>query len=89
MIAGLHPFVLLRRATVLVLMCGFSSPLLAAMVGTPEDLAAVIALHGRPCGKVVDYKRSGENDFVARCATGDVYRVFVDAGGRVRVEKQN
>jgi hypothetical protein len=69
------------------LMCALSSPLSAATVSTAEDLTAVIALQGRPCGKVVSYKKLGENEFIARCSTGDVYRVYVDAGGRVRVEK--
>ncbi len=76
-------------ALAFVLGSGFSAALFGAVVGTAEDLASVIALHGRPCGKVVDYKKSGENDYIARCASGDVYRVHVDAGGRVRVDKQN
>ena len=76
-------------AAIVILMCGFSSPVRAAAVGTAEDLASVIALHGMPCGKVVDFKKQAENDFIARCATGDVYRVSVDADGRVRVDKQS
>ncbi len=70
------------------LLCALSSPLRAATVSTAQDLTAVIALQGRTCGKVVSYKKLGENEFVARCSTGDVYRVYVDAGGRVRVEKE-
>jgi hypothetical protein len=57
-------------------------------VETAEDLAAVIALRGKPCGKVVNAKKLGDNDYRARCATGDVYRVRVDKRGRVTVTKQ-
>ena len=32
-----------------------------------EDLAAVIALQGKPCGEVVSYTVQGENDFLATC----------------------
>jgi hypothetical protein len=74
-------------ALISFLLCALSSPLEAATVSTAQDLTAVIALQGRPCGKVVSYQKLGENEFVARCSTGDVYRVYVDAGGRVRVEK--
>jgi hypothetical protein len=70
------------------LLCVLSSPLGAATVSTAQDLTAVIALQGRTCGKVVSYEKLGENEFIARCSTGDVYRVYVDAKGRVRVEKE-
>jgi hypothetical protein len=79
-----------RSSLVLVglLLCALFSPLEAATVSTAQDLTAVIALQGRPCGKVVSYTKVGENEFIARCSTGDVYRVYVDAKGRVRVEKE-
>jgi hypothetical protein len=80
--------VLLPRAGMAVLLGGGLFPISAAEVGTAEDLAAVIALHGKPCGKVVDYQKHSETDFIARCATGDVYRVSVDERGRVRVDPQ-
>lgn len=52
-----------------------------------QDLSAVIALQGKPCGEVVSYVAKGENDFVATCKDGNRYRVHVK-DGRVLVEKQ-
>ena len=52
-----------------------------------QDLAAVIALHGKPCGEVVSYVVQGDNDFVAACKDGNRYRVYVKEG-RVTVEKK-
>ena len=51
------------------------------------DLAAVIALQGMPCGKVVSASQLGQDDYVASCEDGNRYRVFVNAEGRVVVEK--
>ena len=52
-----------------------------------QDLAAVIALQGKPCGEVVSYVVQGENDFLATCKDGNRYRVHVK-DGRVVVEKR-
>ena len=52
-----------------------------------EDLTAVIALQGKPCGEVVSYVVQGENDFTATCKDGNRYRVHVK-DGRVVVEKK-
>ena len=52
-----------------------------------QDLAAVIALQGKPCGEVVSYVVQGDNDFVAICKDGNRYRVYVK-DGRVVVEKK-
>ena len=52
-----------------------------------RDLAAVIALQGLPCGKVVSASQRGEDDYVASCADGNRYRVYVNEDGRVIVEK--
>ena len=52
-----------------------------------QDLAATIALHGLPCDKVVDSKRNGDSDYTATCQDGNRYHVFVDAQGRVVVQK--
>ena len=52
-----------------------------------EDLTAVIALQGKPCGEVVSYTVQGENDFLATCKDGNRYRVYVK-DGRVVVEKK-
>jgi hypothetical protein len=48
----------------------------------------VIALNGRPCGKVVNATKRGEDDYVATCEDGNRYRVYVK-DGRVVVEKTN
>jgi len=57
-------------------------------VDVAKDLTAVIALQGKPCGNVVSYEKLGENDYLARCASGDVYRVYVNEEGRVVVVKR-
>ena len=53
-----------------------------------KDLTAVIALQGQPCGTVVSYEKLGENDYLARCKSGDAYRVYVNEQGRVVVVKR-
>lgn len=52
------------------------------------DLKATIALHGMPCDQVTDVKRNGDSDYLASCKDGNRYHVFVDAQGRVIVEKK-
>jgi len=52
-----------------------------------QDLTAVIALNGKPCGEVVSYEAKADNDFVATCKDGNRYHVHVK-DGRVVVEKQ-
>jgi hypothetical protein len=59
----------------------------ATDVPIATDLAAVIALQGMPCGKVVSASQLGQDDYVASCENGNRYRVFVNADGRVVVEK--
>ena len=56
-------------------------------VSVTRDLTAVIALQGLPCGNVVSATLQGEDDYVASCENGSRYRVFVNADGRVIVEK--
>ena len=53
-----------------------------------KDLTAVIALHGMPCGEVVAVKVLAENDYAASCKDGNKYHVYLNAEGRVVVEKQ-
>lgn len=53
-----------------------------------RDLTAVIALHGLPCGQVVDVKVLGDSDYAATCKDGNKYRVYLNAAGRVVVEPQ-
>ena len=57
-------------------------------ISDAEDLTAVIALQAKPCGKVVNAAKRGENDYVATCQDGNRYRVYVK-DGRVVVEKIN
>lgn len=59
----------------------------ATAPSTNQDLSAVIALNGQPCGQVVSVQRLGDNDYVATCSDGNRYHVFV-SGGRVVVQKQ-
>ena len=47
----------------------------------------MIALQALPCGQVVSVRQQGENDYIASCQDGNRYRVFVNAEGRVIVEK--
>jgi hypothetical protein len=53
-----------------------------------KDLTAVIALNGLPCGQVVAVKVQAENDYAASCQDGNAYHVYMNAAGRVIVEKQ-
>lgn len=53
-----------------------------------KDLTAVIALHGLPCGQVVAVKVLAEEDYAASCKDGNRYHIFLNAAGRVVVEKQ-
>jgi len=57
-------------------------------VSDTKDLTAVIALQGLPCGQVVSATAQGENEFLATCQDGTRYRVWVNAEGRVVVEKK-
>ncbi len=53
-----------------------------------KDLFTVITLQGLPCGEVVSYTTKNDNDHVAVCKDGNRYHVYVNAQGRVVVEKQ-
>ena len=53
-----------------------------------KDLTAVIALHGQPCGEVVAVKVLAEDDYAASCKDKNKYHVYLNAEGRVIVEKQ-
>ena len=58
----------------------------ADAISDADDLTAVIALQGKPCGKVVNATKRGEDDYIATCQDGNRYHVFVK-DGRVIVEK--
>jgi hypothetical protein len=53
-----------------------------------KDLTAVIALQGLPCGEVVAVKEQAETDYAVSCKDGNMYRVYLNAAGRVVVEKR-
>ena len=78
-----RPLVLAVSATVVVAHAGLA----AADDSFGKDLKATIALQGKTCDKVVDAKRNGDSDYVATCHDGNRYHVFVDASGRVVVQK--
>jgi hypothetical protein len=66
-----------------------AAPSLAADdVSVKKDLFSVITLQGLPCGEVVSFTTKAENDHTAKCKDGNRYHIFVNAQGRVVVEKQ-
>ena len=64
-----------------------SAPLLAAEDDVGKDLKATIALHGYPCDQIVSSKRNADSDYTASCKDGNRYRIYVNAQGRVVVQK--
>jgi hypothetical protein len=81
----------MRHQIVLALAVGGSiaaGPAGAEDPSSVADLKATIALHGMPCDRVTDVKRNGDSDYLASCRDGNRYHVFVNAEGRVIVEKQ-
>jgi len=53
-----------------------------------KDLFTVITLQGLPCGEVTSVTSKAENDHLVSCKDGNRYHVFLNAQGRVIVEKQ-
>jgi hypothetical protein len=60
----------------------------AGSFDTAKDLTTVIALQGQPCGTVTSFEKLRENDYLAQCSSGDMYRVYVNEEGRVVVVKR-
>ena len=60
-----------------------------ADVPVNSDLTAVIALQGLPCGKVIEARQQGTDDYLATCEDGHRYHVFVNADGRVVVKQRD
>ena len=83
---GFRKSLIVTAAT--VLWCSGATLARAQDISDAQDLTAVIALNGKPCGKVVSATKRGENDYVATCEDGNRYRVRVE-NGRVVVEKTN
>jgi hypothetical protein len=53
-----------------------------------KDLMATIALQGLPCDQVIESHRNADSDYDATCKDGHRYHVYVNAQGRVVVEKR-
>jgi hypothetical protein len=53
-----------------------------------KDLTAVIALQGLPCGEVVAVTVQAESDYAVSCKDANKYRVYLNAEGRVIVDKR-
>jgi len=80
----------MKRTPFVLLIAGVALSLSAAAADDPkkrQDLTAVIALQGKPCGEVVSYAAQGDDDFIATCKDKNRYRVYVK-DGRVVVEKK-
>jgi hypothetical protein len=68
---------------------GFPTSSLAADdASVKKDLFTVITLQGLPCGEVVSFTTKTDNDHMVVCRNGNRYHVYVNAQGRVVVEKQ-
>ena len=52
-----------------------------------KDLKVTIVLHGYACDQIASSTRNGDSDYTATCKDGNRYHVFVNAQGRVVVEK--
>ena len=68
--------------------CVAAPSLAADDASVKKDLFTVITLQGLPCGEVVSFTTKSDNDHMAVCKDGNRYRVYVNAQGRVVVEKQ-
>ena len=64
-----------------------SAPVFAADEALGKDLKVTIVLHGYPCDQIASSKRNADSDYTATCKDGNRYHVFVNAQGRVVVEK--
>ncbi len=64
-----------------------SAPALAEEPSFAQDMKATIVLSGKPCDEIASVKRNGDSDYTATCKDGNRYHVFVDAQGRVVVQK--
>jgi len=65
----------------------FSTSLTADDEALKKDLTAVIALQGLPCVQVVTVKTQAESDYAVTCKDENKYHVYLNAKGRVVVEK--
>ena len=82
----MHPSTSVLAITVTALFAS-SASIAAEETSFGNDLKATIALQGMPCDQVIDAKRNGDSDYTASCKDGNRYHVFVNAQGRVVVQK--
>jgi hypothetical protein len=68
--------------------CFAASSLAADDASAKKDLFTVITLQGLPCGEVISFTSKSDNDHLVSCKDGNRYHVFLNAQGRVVVEKQ-
>ena len=73
--------------TILAAACCASLSLAADDGSVRKDLFTVITLHGMPCGEVISYTTTSDNDHLATCKDGNRYHVYVNAQGRVVVDR--
>ena len=80
----------IQRVTLVFFLSAFfaAQALAAEDAALLKDLTSVIALLGVPCGQVVSATKLKDNDHIATCKDGNIYRVFVNAEGRVVAEKK-
>lgn len=50
-----------------------------------RDLFSVLALRGKPCGRVVEAVKQADQDYLVRCEDGHRYRIHTE-GERVVIE---
>jgi hypothetical protein len=66
----------------------FAARLLAADdAALGKDLKATIVLQGMPCDQLIGSKRNADSDYTASCKDGNRYHIYVNAQGRVIVQK--
>jgi hypothetical protein len=66
---------------------GGTSLLAAGDASLGKDLKATIALQGMPCDQLAETKRNSDSDYTASCKDGNRYHIYVNAQGRVVVQK--
>ena len=76
-----------RTLLALAILAVATGPLRAQAPSVGQDLAATIALHGKPCDAVVEAKRNSDSDYTATCKDGHRYHIYVDAAGHVVVQQ--
>jgi len=82
---------MLPRISALVLtaaaILGGTCSLAADAPSLGKDLKATIVLQGMACDQLVEAKRNADSDYTASCKDGNRYHVYVNAQGRVIVQK--